>query len=119
MALVDFSETKRQWTEIRRGAIRTWLEGIDEKFGGKCGQFLAPLFAKLPKNEGLRWIIFSFVSVFCTGLILHFINSFVVEQDKYQTVLTSTGRSRAEYNAVNGMGSTTIREAKKQEESSM
>jgi hypothetical protein len=112
MSRFDFSETKRQWTEIRRGAIRTWLEGMDEKFSGKFGRFFAPIFAKLPKNEAARWIILSLVSVSSTFMILHFIDSFMEEQDKYQTALTSVGRNRGEYNALGGsVGGTTTGES--------
>lgn len=119
MALVDFSETKRQWTEIRRGAIRTWLEGIDEKLKGGFVRLCSPLFAKLPKNEATRWIVFSSVSVFFMFSILHFINSFLEDQDKYQTALTSIGRNRAEYNTLGYTGSTTIGEKKEHTEPSM
>ena len=112
MALIDFSETKRQWNEIRRGAIRTWLESLNEKLGGGLGQFLAPLFSSLPKSEAIRWAVFSLVSVSSMFTILHFINSFMEEQDRYQTALTDIGRHRSEYEALGYVGSTTIGEKK-------
>lgn len=115
MALIDFSETKRQWNELRRGAIRTRLESINEKLGGGLGRFLAPLLEKLPKNESIRWTIFAGVSVFSTFMLLHFIDSFLEEQDRYETVLTSVGRNRVEYNALGREGTTTVEERKEQQ----
>lgn len=107
MPLIDFSETKRQWMEIRRGVIRTWAEDMNEKLGKGFGQFLKPLFLNLPKNEAVRWVVFSFVSISFTIMILHFVNAFSEDQEKYQTVLTSVGRNRVEYNALNYVGTTT------------
>ncbi|MFA5831043.1 MAG: hypothetical protein WC878_04420 [Candidatus Paceibacterota bacterium] len=57
--------------------------------------FVRPLFQKLPPREAVYWLIFSSASLFCTGMILVFINSFIEETERYQAELTSVGRYRA------------------------
>jgi len=57
--------------------------------------FVRPLFQKLPSREAAYWLIFSSVSLFCTGIILVFINSFIQETEHYQAELTSVGRYRS------------------------
>jgi hypothetical protein len=57
--------------------------------------FFRPLFKKLPSREAAYWLIFSSVSIFCTGMILVFINSFIEETERYQREMTSVGRYRS------------------------
>lgn len=100
---LDFSETKRQFALVKSVLSHG---GTEEERKAALGAFEG-LVAKLDFKQTVMWSIFATVSVASTLMILWFIDSFNVEQEKYQTVLTSVGRNRAEYNDLNGIVATT------------
>jgi nitric oxide reductase large subunit len=107
MPQLDFSETKRQWHLLRLA----FLGGHAEEAEKAVGRTLAPLVTKLDTKESIMWSVVGVVGVSAMIMILVFIDSFITDQDKYQTVLTSAGRSRVEYNTlINDDMSTATRE---------
>lgn len=98
MFRLDFSETKRQLTFIKSVLLR----GHPDEEQKKAAEVAESLVTKLDTRQTVMWITFAVVSVSATVMLLWFIDSFNVEQDKYDTVLTSIGRNRAEYNDLNG-----------------
>ena len=63
--------------------------------------FFLPLFVKLPKKETIYWSFFSVVALCFTGAILHFIDSYAQDMDKYETSMTSVGKYHAIYEDMN------------------
>lgn len=95
----DFSETKRQLAFIKSVLLR----GHPDEDQKKAAEVTESLVTKLDTRQTVIWIIFATVSVSAMIMLLWFIDSFNMEQDKYGTVLTSIGRNRAEYNDLNGI----------------
>ncbi len=104
----DFSETKRQWNLLKTAVKRNKSDEVKQTAGGRA--LLAPLVTKLDVKETAFWIIFAVAGVFAMIMILTFIDSFIIEQDKYQTALTSIGRHSAEYGALASETGTTTGE---------
>lgn len=96
MIKFDFSEARQNWTDLK---ARLGLGG--EAVASQSPESLqGALVAKLDTKDAVMWIVFAVISVSSTIMILIFIDSFSVEQEKYQSVLTSIGRSPAEYRAL-------------------
>lgn len=93
---LDFSETRRQFSLLTTVLLRH--ASADDR--NAAAAVFEPLVAKLDTKQTILWSVFAAFSVSCTGMILWFIDSFSIEQEKYQTVLTSVGRNHAEYNAL-------------------
>lgn len=98
MIRFDFSETRRQLIFITSALLR----GRPSEEQKKAAQVAESLVTNLDTRQMIMWIIFAVTSVSATIMLLWFIDSFNSEQEKYQTVLTSIGRSRAEYKDLNG-----------------
>ncbi|MBI2120042.1 MAG: hypothetical protein HYT94_00270 [Parcubacteria group bacterium] len=96
MFKLDFSEAKEDWRKLRVSLVG----GQPDASGSDVKNLPGALVAKLDTKDTVMWVIFATVSVSSTAMILLFIDSFSVEQEKYQTVLTSVGRSPAEYRAI-------------------
>lgn len=101
----DFSETKRQLAFIKSVLLR----GHPDEDQKKAAAVAESLVTKLDARQTAIWITFAVVSVSAMIMLLWFIDSFNMEQDKYDTVLTSIGRNRAEYNDLNEVAATSTK----------
>jgi hypothetical protein len=73
--------------------VRNAEKGESENFGDRLVSFLRSQSQKPPaRKEAAYWCIFFAASIFFTGMILRFVDSYEKDMERYQSSLTSVGR---------------------------